>query len=574
MKKAKWVLPSLLAAAVALSSVPAAFAAVEDTGFSDVAQDAWYAQSVEYVTENGLMSGVGDGVFSPDTTTSRAMLAAILYRTSGSPTVTEGSSFSDVAEDAYYRDAAAWAAEEGLISGYGNGLFGSEDPVSREQLAAILWRYAGSPAAEASQDFADENEISSYALDAVDWARETGIISGREANRFAPKESASRGEVAAILYRFLTQDTAQNNTQQPAADDGDVLVVYFSATGNTERVANAIAQAADGDLFELEPVEPYTSDDLDWNDPDSRVVYEYENPEARDIPLLTDTVENWDSYDTVFIGYPIWWGISAWPVNTFVEDNDFTGKTVIPFCTSSSSSLGDSGALLEELAGTGNWQEGMRFRFRVSEEDVAAWVENLNLNAGNSQSAAENQNSRALVVYFSMPETTDPNDMTEEEANSTVVIDGQVLGNTQYMAQVIQETTGADIFRIEPQIPYPTDHDTLVDLAAEEQDNNARPAIEGEIENFDSYDVVFVGYPNWWGDMPMILYTFFDTYDFAGKTIIPFNTHRGSGFSATIDAIRQAEPQAQVLDGLSISRNRIQDAGQDIIDWVNSLEIE
>lgn len=163
--------------------------------------------------------------------------------------------------------------------------------------------------------------------------------------------------------------------------------------------------------------------------------------------------------------------------------------------------------------------------------------------------------------------------MTEEEENSTVVINGQVLGNTQYMAYVIQETTGGDIFRIEPEVPYPTDHDTLVDLAAEEQDNNARPAISGRIENFDEYDTVFVGYPNWWGDMPMIMYTFFDTYDFAGKTIIPFNTHGGSGFSRTVDSIREMEPEADVAEGLSISRNQIQDAGEEIADWVNELNI-
>ena len=98
------------------------------------------------------------------------------------------------------------------------------------------------------------------------------------------------------------------------------------------------------------------------------------------------------------------------------------------------------------------------------------------------------------------------------------------------VAYVIQENTGADIFRIEPETPYPTDHDTLVDLAAQEQEDNARPAIKGNIEDLGQYDTVFVGFPNWWGDMPMILYSFFDAYDFSGKTVIPFNTHGGSVF--------------------------------------------
>ena len=177
-------------------------------------------------------------------------------------------------------------------------------------------------------------------------------------------------------------------------------------------------------------------------------------------------------------------------------------------------------------------------------------------------STPENKNGKNLVVYFSMPDNVD---------DSTVVIDGKTLGNTQYMAYVIEETIGADIFRIEPETPYPTDHGTLVDFAKEEQNDNARPKMKAKIENFDTYENIFVGYPNWWGDMPMILYSFFDEYDFSGKTIIPFNTHGGSGFSGTISTIKKLEPNAKVLDGKSISRNDIQDAEQEIINWVKSL---
>ena len=161
-----------------------------------------------------------------------------------------------------------------------------------------------------------------------------------------------------------------------AADSGNVLVVYYSATGNTETVANYIAEATGGDIFEITPAEPYTSDDLNWTDENSRVTREHEDESLRDVELTTTQVENWDSYDTVFIGYPIWWGIAAWPVDGFVEANDFTGKTVIPFCTSSSSGLGESGDL---LADAGTWLEGQRFRGGASQTDVAAWVESLDL---------------------------------------------------------------------------------------------------------------------------------------------------------------------------------------------------
>lgn len=160
---------------------------------------------------------------------------------------------------------------------------------------------------------------------------------------------------------------------------GKTLVVYYSATGSTEAVAGYIADATSGDLFEIVPAEPYTSADLNWTDADSRVSREHDDESLRAVELTADTVENWDEYDTVFIGYPIWWGIAAWPTDSFVAANDFTGKTVIPFCTSSSSGLGESGELLEELAGTGDWLKGQRFRSSVSEADVVEWVSGLDL---------------------------------------------------------------------------------------------------------------------------------------------------------------------------------------------------
>lgn len=377
----------------------------------------------------------------------------------------------------------------------------------------------------------------------VDWAEETQTIT-------ITKQAAPATEP-------VTEPTT----------GGKALVVYYSASGNTENVAKYIAKAANADIFELEPAEPYTSADLNYSNSSSRVVYEHEHPEAQDTKLVSTTVPNWDSYDTVFIGYPIWWHSASWVVHNFVKDNDFTGKTVIPFSTSAAS--GEVGSeVLQEMTTTGNWQEGKGFRSRASESDVADWVNTLGLN---TPSESEND-SKTLVVYFSQPETTKAENMTQEEDNSTVVIDGEVLGNTQYMAYVIAENTKADIFRIEPETPYPTDHRTLVDLAADEQDKKARPAIKETIENLDDYDVIFLGYPNWWGDMPMILYTFLECYDLSGKTVIPFNTHGGSGFSDTIDTIRALQPDAEVVDGLSISRNRIQDAEQEIIDWVSGLE--
>ena len=174
-----------------------------------------------------------------------------------------------------------------------------------------------------------------------------------------------------------TGTTDPAGTPDTPAADGKTLVVYFSGSGNTKRVAEDIAAATGGTLFELVPVTPYTSADLSWTTAGSRVNREHDDESLRDIPLVTTTPENFDEYDTVFIGYPIWWGIAAWPVNNFVKNNDFAGKTVIPFATSASSGMGQSGSLLAEMAGTGNWQEGHRFSSGASKSTVEEWVNGL-----------------------------------------------------------------------------------------------------------------------------------------------------------------------------------------------------
>ena len=200
-----------------------------------------------------------------------------------------------------------------------------------------------------------------------------------------PASSTTQPETSAPTEQPATEPSESSSTtpaeSEPGTqpETGKTLVVYYSASGNTERVAKDIAEAAGADLFEIVPTEVYTSDDLDWTNPDSRVSREHDDESLRDVPLTTTEVPDWDSYDTVFIGYPIWWGIAAWPVDTFVKNNDFTGKTVIPFATSSSSGMGQSGSLLADMAGTGEWQEGQRFSSGVSSDDVQSWVDGLDL---------------------------------------------------------------------------------------------------------------------------------------------------------------------------------------------------
>jgi flavodoxin len=176
-----------------------------------------------------------------------------------------------------------------------------------------------------------------------------------------------------------TNEQPQNTETETSNQSRKTLVVYYSATGNTKAVAEMIAEETNGDLFEIQPQDPYSDEDLNWTDENSRVTREYENEDERNVELVSTTVDNWEDYDTVFVGYPIWWGIAAWPVNTFVENNDFDSKTVVPFCTSSSSGLGQSGELLAQAAGSGDWQEGQRFQSRTSASEVQEWLNELGI---------------------------------------------------------------------------------------------------------------------------------------------------------------------------------------------------
>lgn len=204
------------------------------------------------------------------------------------------------------------------------------------------------------------------------------------------KKALTLGLTAVFAFSLLTgcqsnNETTQTNEQpqntetETSNQSGKTLVVYYSATGNTKAVAEMIAEETNGDLFEIQPQDPYSDEDLNWTDENSRVTREYENEDERNVELVSTTVDNWEDYDTVFVGYPIWWGIAAWPVNTFVENNDFTGKTVVPFCTSSSSGLGQSGELLAQAAGSGDWQEGQRFQSRTSASEVQEWLNELGI---------------------------------------------------------------------------------------------------------------------------------------------------------------------------------------------------
>ena len=197
------------------------------------------------------------------------------------------------------------------------------------------------------------------------------------------KTESGDSKTDSINIKSSSQDSKEetkDSENNKVSDSKKVLVAYFSATGNTKNVANYITKATNAEVFEIIPKEKYTDDDLDWTNDKSRVGVEHKDESNRNIELEAITPENWEDYDTIFIGYPIWWGIAAWPINNFIKGNNFDGKTIIPFCTSSSSELGESGDLLKDMAGTGNWLEGKRFSSSVIENEVNDWVKDLGIN--------------------------------------------------------------------------------------------------------------------------------------------------------------------------------------------------
>lgn len=399
MRSWKKIAGVLLAIIMIVTTAAPAFAAIHDTGFTDVSTGDWFAEAVTYCRDNGLMAGRGSNAFAPNATMTRAELVTVLYRAAGAPAITNNSPFTDVAAGQWYTNGVLWAQQNNIVSGYGNGRFGTHDPVRREQIAAILWRDAGEPDSAPGTDFADESAISSYAVPAVDWARANDIVNGKPGNLFDPQGSATRAEVATMLMNYMkldqneptpspdptpdptpapTPDPTPAPTPNPTPDHGpNILVAYFSATNTTEGVAQRLADGLGADIYEITPAIPYTSADLNYNDNNSRTSIEMNDPNSR--PEISGSVEGMEKYDVVFIGYPIWWGQAPRIISAFLESYDFSGKTIVPFCTSGSSPIGSSATSLESLAAGASWAAGRRFSASVSQDELVQWANSLGL---------------------------------------------------------------------------------------------------------------------------------------------------------------------------------------------------
>jgi flavodoxin len=320
--------------------IPAGMAGLS-AGFSDVDSGAWYAGAVDYVREHGLMEGVGEGRFDPEGSLTRAMLVTVLWRQTGQPVVNYLMRFSDVDGGQWYTEAIRWAAGNRLVGGYGNGLFGTGDPITQEHLSLILQRITDEPVTDGIPGFDGSSR------------------------------PATRAQAAAAVMNCGTLGA------DPQANR--ILVAYFSATGSTRGVAEHIADIVGADLFEIAPEEPYTGADLDYRDASSRASREQDDPAAR--PAIHGEVEDMGQYGVVFLGYPIWHGQAPKIISTFLEGCDLSGKTVIPFCTSGGSGIDGSEGALNALAPQARWRSGERFGAGASREAVKDWVDGLELGA-------------------------------------------------------------------------------------------------------------------------------------------------------------------------------------------------
>lgn len=347
------------------------------------------------------------------------------------------------------------------------------------------------------------------------------------------------------MFRSLTDNSLNDSQVEELREeiftqsDVKVLVAYFSYSGTTRNVANAISEKTGGDLFEIIPQDGYSN------------VYMESNREIRGNarPALTDTVQNMDEYDIVFVGYPVWWHATPAPVNTFLESYDLTGKLMIPFCTSGESDIDETmPTFLNSCDGLAVYGER-----RISgTSQLDGWLSELGLIGNSVESGDETQ------LKSSEPETT----VSEEDIAGVSGEGGKTLvayfswstsGNTEKMESYIQAQTDGDLFEIEPLNPYPTDYEECTDVALVERDENARPEIANLPDSIEEYDTIFIGYPIWWHTAPMIIGTFLENYDLSGAHVYPFTQSASMDteqFENSMEFVRESAAGANVHDGL------------------------
>lgn len=405
------------------------------------------------------------------------------------------------------------------------------------------------------------------------------------------KKKATWVKIRVVNSENTTPDTPETNTPEPntpipntpspgtpepniptpdvkplVTGNGKSLVVYFSRTGNTKAVAEEIQSLTGSDLVELKTVVPYPSSY------DECLAQAQEERANNARPELSTTISNMSEYDMVYVGYPIWCYTAPMAIFTFMESYDFTEKTVIPFCTSGSSSINQSVTDIRSVCSGVNILDGFR---AGGSETVEAWLTRIGQIGNQSTTTTGN----ALIAYFSLSENTSS---SKEEQSSgldavtsaSVVTDGKdAYGNTEYIAKLIQDKTGGTLYQIQTKEAYSTDFDNVVDQNHSEMNTSYLPELKDNSLDIRQYDIVFIGYPVWSSTIPGAIHSFLNQYDLSEKTVIPFCTHNGYGSGNSYRTIAGLCPNATNLDGLAVAATDVKEAESSVESWLNGLNL-
>ena len=603
------------------------FAAVDDTGFSDVDADAWYAEAVMYCREHNLMAGIGNNQFAPESSLTRAQFATVLYRIEGTPAVTGVDAFTDTPDGAWYSDAVLWASQQDLISGYGGGLFGPNDPVSREQMTTIFWRYAGSPTADGASNYNDEAEIASYAAVAVDWASVNNIVVPASAGVFAPKSNATRAHVAAALMNYSRQQNETDPVPPVAANDDFALInggtfQMGSPANEPERSSDEIQHSVTVSSFYMAKTEisqreyqavmgtnpsetkgdnlPVTN--ITWYD---AIQYCNKLSEAEGLTpcyTVSGTTVTWDkSANGYRLPTEAEWEYAARANTTtpfsfgdYVHNSDANCYNAYGYNNDASGNwVNGSDAYLRRTVAVDQYAANAYGLYNMhgnAAEWVWDWYDAYNTQASTNPTGPESGNAKIVrgggwndhpkhirsayrgahpadvsLYSISVRPVRNAESSTgqarssysaqaEQNTGRTLIVYFSQTGNTEGLANLIHEMSGADIFRLERATPYASSSNgpVLYGEALNELRAEATPELKA-VPDIEQYDTILLGYCNWWSSIPASVRTLLTREDFSGKTIVPFCSMGGGQFGQTISAISKLAPNSVIKEGLMVS---------------------
>lgn len=368
------------------------------------------------------------------------------------------------------------------------------------------------------------------------------------------KVKAKRAGKATVTAKFSGKELKCNVVvNNPSSKKKKILIAYFSKTGTTKKVAQKIQKLTGGDLLRIRERDKYTSN----YEKLTKIAQKEIKNNTR--PKITTESGNMKTYDVVYVGYPIWWGTTPRVVNTFLEKYDLKGKTIIPFCTSGGSDIKESLSDLKKSCKGAKVKKGYTAD-SGSTSEIKEWLTEIG----------------EWKTEVSKPEPSVPNTDPEPSAGTKVLVAYfSATHTTEGVAKMVAEVAGADVYEITPEIAY-TDadlnyQDSNSRTTREKNDPLVRPAILGEVADMEQYETVFVGYPIWWGQAPRIVSTFLESYDFSGKTIIPFCTSASSGIGTSAVELEKLTPNTTWLSGRRFGAGTSKD---EIENWISTLEAD